>query len=93
MSAEQLQLECCICMDSIVNKNTNCVTTECGHTFHTNCLMANVSHNGFGCPYCRQAMAEDKDDDERDSDKWTDSKIDRLLDSFVEFKPQFDAPY
>ena len=67
MSAEQLQLECCICMDSIVNKNTNCVTTECGHTFHTNCLMANVSHNGFGCPYCRQAMAEDKDDDESET--------------------------
>ena len=36
---------------------------------------------------------EDKDDDERDSDKWTDSQIHRLLDSFVEFKPQFDAPY
>jgi len=66
--SEQLQLECCICMDSIVNKNTNCVTTECGHTFHTNCLMANVSHNGFGCPYCRQVMAEvPKDDDESET--------------------------
>ena len=71
MSAEQLQLECCICMDSIVNKNTNCVTTECGHTFHTNCLMANVSHNGFGCPYCRQVMAEVTQDDD-DSETLSD---------------------
>jgi len=62
--SEQLQLECCICMDSIVNKNTNCVTTECGHTFHTNCLMSNVSHNGFGCPYCRQVMAEEPQNSE-----------------------------
>jgi hypothetical protein len=51
-------------MDNIVNKNINCVTTECGHTFHTNCLMANVSHNGFGCPYCRQVMAEVPQDDD-----------------------------
>ncbi len=36
---------------------------------------------------------EDEDDDERDSDKWTDYQTDRLLDSFVEFKPQFDTPY
>lgn len=64
--SEQNQLECCICMDSIVDKNINCVTTECGHTFHTNCLMANISHNGFGCPYCRQVMAEEPQDTEDD---------------------------
>ena len=58
------QLECCICMDNIVNSKTNCVTTECGHRFHTSCLMANVSHNGFGCPYCRQIMAEKPQDDD-----------------------------
>ena len=38
-------------------------------------------------------VGEDEDDDERDSDKLTDYQTDRLLDSFVEFKPQFDAPY
>jgi hypothetical protein len=64
--AQQTQLECCICMDSIVNTKTNCVTTECGHTFHTNCLMANVSHNGFGCPYCRQVMAEEPENNNDD---------------------------
>jgi hypothetical protein len=58
--------ECPICMEEIM-LTKNCVTTECGHCFHTNCLMKSVAHNGFGCPYCRSAMAEainDSDDDE-----------------------------
>jgi hypothetical protein len=62
--------ECPICMDSIEG-NKNCVTTECGHTFHAKCLMTSVAHNGFACPYCRTAMAEvpeDEDDDDDDSD-------------------------
>jgi cobalamin biosynthesis protein CobT len=41
----------------------NCVTTECGHTFHANCLMRNVAFNGFGCPYCRFEMVEDVSDE------------------------------
>ena len=48
----------------------NKVTTECGHCFHTNCLMTSVAHNGFGCPYCRTAMAEAVDDDDEDEDDW-----------------------
>ena len=50
-------MDCPICMDSITSVN-NRVTTECGHCFHTSCLMSNVAHNGFGCPYCRTEMAE-----------------------------------
>jgi hypothetical protein len=48
----------------------NCVVTECGHSFHTSCLMTNVAHNGFGCPYCRTEMAEEQadSDDEEDVD-------------------------
>lgn len=63
------EIECPICMDCIEGKK-NCVTTECGHCFHTNCLMTSIAHNGFGCPYCRTAMAEvpDEDDDEDDED-------------------------
>jgi hypothetical protein len=69
------QKECPICME-IIDFNKNCVTTECGHCFHANCLMTSVAHNGFGCPYCRTAMAEkikdeeeeEDDDDETDSD-------------------------
>ena len=64
--------ECPICMDPIETQK-NCVTTECGHCFHTNCLMTSVAHNGFGCPYCRTKMAEevaeensDYDDDEEE---------------------------
>jgi hypothetical protein len=49
---------CPVCMDYIVGI-TNKVVTECGHCFHTNCLMANVSYNGFGCPYCRTMMADE----------------------------------
>lgn len=59
--------ECPICME-MIDVSKNCVTTECSHKFHTSCLMRNVAFNGFGCPYCRTAMAEDdeeyNDDDE-----------------------------
>ncbi len=58
-----MNLECCICMDDIC-QDSNRVTTECGHTFHTSCLMKSVAHNGFGCPYCRSKMAEEVDDDD-----------------------------
>ncbi len=56
-------IECAICMDQI-DFNKNCVKTECGHCFHTSCLMQNVAHNGFGCPYCRSVMAEEVEDEE-----------------------------
>jgi hypothetical protein len=62
--------ECPICFD-IIN-STNQTITECGHAFHTNCLMKNVMHNGFGCPYCRAKMCEEPEtslsDEEEDSD-------------------------
>lgn len=63
-------VDCPICMD-VIEENKNCVTTDCGHKFHTNCLMKSVAHNGFGCPYCRTAMAEEnisEDEDEEDED-------------------------
>jgi hypothetical protein len=46
-----------------IEMTKNCVTTECGHCFHTNCLMQNVAHNGFGCPYCRTKMADEPDEE------------------------------
>ena len=57
-------IDCPICMDCIESTTKNCVTTECGHCFHTNCLMQSVAHNGFGCPYCRTVMAEEPQEDE-----------------------------
>lgn len=50
--------ECPICMEEICNE-INKVTTECGHTFHCDCLMQNVAHNGFNCPYCRNLLADE----------------------------------
>ena len=63
----QTQVECAICMDDIHFNESNFIKTECGHCFHASCLMRNVAHNGFGCPYCRSAMAEvvaDSDDED-----------------------------
>lgn len=65
-------MDCPICMDAIVG-TTNMVTTECGHTFHTNCLMSSVSHNGFGCPLCRAKMAEEREEEEDEDDYSYDS--------------------
>jgi len=63
-----IPVECPICLDCI-DVLKNCVTTECGHCFHASCLMRSVAHNGFGCPYCRTAMAEEvaEEDDEEDT--------------------------
>ena len=60
--------ECPICLD-IIDGIKNCVTTECGHAFHTNCLMTSVAHNGFGCPYCRTAMAEAPEEEDEDEEE------------------------
>uniref|UniRef100_A0A6C0LKN5 RING-type domain-containing protein n=1 Tax=viral metagenome TaxID=1070528 RepID=A0A6C0LKN5_9ZZZZ len=62
-------MDCPICFDTVVLGEKNVVTTECGHTFHASCLMKSVAHNGFGCPYCRTAMAEEVADDEDDEDE------------------------
>lgn len=68
MSNVEMEIvECPICMDQIED-NKNKVITECGHCFHTSCLMKNVAHNGFGCPYCRDAMAEPFKDNNSDED-------------------------
>jgi hypothetical protein len=47
-----------------IEKNKNNLTTDCGHTFHTSCLLTNIAKNGFGCPYCRTLLAEKESDDE-----------------------------
>ena len=76
-------IECPICMDPI-ETTRNCVTTECGHCFHTNCLMTSVAHNGFGCPYCRTKMAEEVADEESEYDNDEDEEeIYEPYDDFV----------
>lgn len=56
--------DCPICMEAIETQMKNYCVTECGHCFHTNCLMQSVAHNGFGCPYCRTKMAEEPEPEE-----------------------------
>ena len=60
--------DCPICMDCIVS-TTNKVVTECGHCFHTNCLMASIAHNGFGCPCCRAVMAQEPETEQDQDDE------------------------
>jgi len=80
-------MECPICMDDIEACNINCVTTECGHQFHTSCLMRNIAHNGFGCPYCRSVMAEEVDDS--DDEEYTEEvDEDETIVSSISYDPQ-----
>jgi hypothetical protein len=74
VNVENEIIECPICMDQIEGMK-NRVTTECGHCFHTSCLMKNVAHNGFGCPYCRDAMAEEPADNNSD-EEYDDFSVD-----------------
>jgi len=84
--------ECPICFELIVCGN-NTVTTECGHAFHTNCLMTSVAHNGFGCPYCRSQMATEvrnaddfddiDDEDDEDGEDGEDEDDDNNHDNYV----------
>lgn len=46
-------MECPICLSYITDIEKDVVTTNCGHTFHTSCLIRNVLQNGANCPYCR----------------------------------------
>jgi len=59
--------ECPICLE-VVEVHANRVITECGHIFHCKCLVTNIAHNGFACPYCRTAMAEKIEDDNSEDD-------------------------
>lgn len=79
LQQKQQQLECPICMDDI-DQMCNKITTECGHTFHCSCLMRNVAHNGFACPYCRCVMADVPEQSRRGGiiieDEWIDDDED-----------------
>ena len=66
-----MQANCPICFETV--GTTNCVVTECGHTFHSNCLMRNVAYNGFGCPYCRTEMATVPKDEESDDSEYEET--------------------
>ena len=81
MSAICENIECPICMD-VIEGNNNRVTTECGHCFHTNCLMTSVAHNGFGCPYCRTKMAEEQERNDEESE-YSDYEEEEIDDNYA----------
>jgi len=62
--------ECPICYE-VFNGSNNRLITECGHEFHTSCLMRNAAHNGFNCPCCRGVMAEEPELDEDEEDDYS----------------------
>lgn len=72
-----------------IDINKNFTKTECGHCFHSSCLMKSVSYNGFGCPYCRTLMAEKVAYDETEDDETEDDEIDDDNDS-IEYEERFD---
>ena len=49
--------DCPICYE-IINAQNNCATTECGHSFHTSCLLKHTAFNGYGCPCCRTQLSD-----------------------------------
>ena len=72
MSQEEMTFkDCPICMDPL-SETINRVVTECGHAFHTMCLMKSVATNGFACPCCRSTMAEIPMDSD-DESEWENS--------------------
>ena len=96
-SNEQTIIECPICYDEI-DVLKNCVTTECGHQFHCNCLMKNSAQNGFSCPMCRSIMAEkpESDDEDEELSEYEDYEEDEAFDdnaltSFRMFNQQLDG--
>jgi len=56
--------DCPICYE-LVSTKRNFITTECGHSFHANCLMKHTSMNGYGCPCCRTQMVDSSLDEEQ----------------------------
>ena len=67
-----MNTDCSICLE-VLDGVHNRLTTDCGHCFHTNCFLQNVSHNGFACPNCRNQLVEEPDcesEDDYDEDDY-----------------------
>lgn len=64
--------ECPICYDEITNK-ANKTITECGHCFHSSCLIKHAILTNNGCPLCRQQLADIIEESDSYSDSDSDS--------------------
>ena len=62
--------ECPICMENI-DPVKNRMTTECGHCFHSSCLIKHSVLTNINCPMCRQDLADIPEDEDDYSDEAT----------------------
>ena len=44
---------CCICLDE-VNDDSCYKLEQCGHLFHTDCIVRNIQQGNIACPCCRK---------------------------------------
>jgi len=70
-----MNTDCSICLEVLEGVH-NRLTTDCGHCFHTNCFLQNVSHNGFACPNCRNQLVEEPIDESDDEDDYDEDDYD-----------------
>ena len=70
-----MNTDCSICLE-VLDGVHNRLTTDCGHCFHTNCFLQNVSHNGFACPNCRNQLVEEPNDEDDDEDDYDEDDYD-----------------
>lgn len=54
---DDIESQCCICMENINKKNNYCIT-KCGHEFCLECMANNINHNNNACPLCRTELVE-----------------------------------
>ncbi len=51
--------ECAICLECVTPNKNSCIT-ECGHKFHTSCLLKSCDRGNFNCPLCRNNLINEK---------------------------------
>lgn len=80
---QSLNNECPICLEEL-DAVKNRATTECGHCFHTSCLIKHSLLTNIACPLCRTELAEipeDDSDSEYDSDEGEEEEDDEYEES------------
>ena len=49
---------CAFCQDDIFSSTKPSQSVNCGHVFHTHCLVEYFKQNNYKCPYCFKAMTD-----------------------------------
>ena len=82
------KMDCSICMEVIGEKN--CSVTECGHKYHTDCLLNSVVKTGPGCLLCRHSLIELPKEEDEDDEDLDDDDDDFYWEDATEFSPDSD---